>query len=128
MENEILDTEETINVDIDESGAVEVEVPIEVETETAPAVENTEAINVLIATITTLNDSINAMRLQIENERNTHTETIHALITAGFDTIKADLEQLKVIEAAESHGERDEHETIADEVEEVANKPARRWL
>lgn len=128
MENEILDAEEleTVNVKVDEAGEVEIEVPIEVETETAPAVENTESINVLIATITTLNDSINTMRLQIENERNAHTETIHALITTGFDAIKADLEQLKVIEAAESHDE--EHETIVDEVKDVANKPVRRWL
>lgn len=128
MENEIIDTEqEEIIVSVDESGAVDVEVPTPEEPEViAPAVENAESINTLINTIAVLNDSINGLRLQVESERNTHTETIHALITAGFDSIKSDLEQLKVMEAAESHNE--EHETIADEVKDIANKPVRRWL
>ena len=118
---------ETLDIDVSESGEVEIEVPIiDVEPETATSVENTESINVLINTIAVLNDSINGLRLQVESERNTHTETIHALITAGFDSIKSDLEQLKVIEAAENHNE--ERETIADEVKDVANKPVRRWL
>lgn len=130
MENEIETIEneenETLDIDVSESGEVEIQVPIlDVETEIAPSVENTESINVLINTIAVLNDSINALRLQVESERNTHTETIHALITAGFDSISADLKQLKVIEASE---QREEHETIAEEVKDIANKPVRRWL
>lgn len=121
IENENIETIETPDVEISvvETGAAPVVV---VETETAP-VESGATISQLVETIASLNDSITALRLQVESERNSNTD----LIFDRFNDLAAKIDKLLTVEIAEH-----QHETaepgIAETVEEIGRKPVKRWI
>lgn len=121
-ENQIIEeidaaTIETENVDVEIADAGDAVVVV-VDPEPSP-VESGATISQLVETIATLTDSIQALRLQIENERNQNFEAVMSRIS----DLESNLSELLKIEKSE-HGAGEEiGEKIAESV-----KPRSRWL
>ena len=122
MENEILDAP------IADDAPVEIETVIIENPEPAPTptvnVEVNETISQLVATLAVINDQLQALRLEIQAERSGYLDRV----TAELEQIRAEIQALVKVEAAEVEAEHEEHGV--NPVEEVIEsvKPRSRWM
>jgi hypothetical protein len=102
---------ETAEIDVIDTGTATVVV-----VDDTPPAETGATMAQLVETIATLNDSITALRLQVENERN-----------QNLDAMLSKIDELGAQIAALQIEEKHEH-SPAETVAEIGRKPASRWL
>lgn len=114
MSEEIEEIVEPENEDVVVEADNSVVIVAPTEDETPP--ESVKTIDALVNTIAALNDSIVAMRLEIQGERSGVAEQIGKL--------ESKIDELVNV-PHETSGDED---SLLDEVKDVSNKPVSRWL
>lgn len=124
-ENEVIENPEIEQPEI-ESEVVVIVPP----TPATTAAETSETMNALVATIAALSDSMTALRLEIQTERENYSTLLLELIEKNFSRIEGKLDELKVLEIAEQiKNDDDGIEKLPEKIEEkIEETSRRRWL
>lgn len=128
--------DEMIEIDqpIDNESNPEIETEVVVVVPPAPAstaAETSETMNALVSTIAALSDSMTALRLEIQTERENYSRMMLDMTNENFNRIFTKIDELKTLEIAEQLSDSEIEslpEKLQEKIEDVEKTARRRWL
>ena len=112
----------------------EIETDVVVVVPPAPAstaAETSETMNALVSTIAALSDSMTALRLEIQTERENYSKMMLDMVNENFNRIFSKIDELKTLEIAEQLSDSEIEnlpEKVQEKIEDVEKTARRRWL